>query len=268
MASEMVPGVAMPDHSTIFRRIQDLSVQSIGNTITVTAKDCTKHTFYAVDSTRIKVNNRGGGEWIRQKWKVRCGFIKMHVLVDTDTGLILALRVTDDSVGDSKEFVPLLNHALETTGSGQKAAVTDVDADAEVADPCHVSVLGDGAYASRKIHKACKDCGVTPLIRLRINSTARGKGTGDAWGLTVCNQLGGSPVNSVGTLTEKHRYENQKQWKKRVKYGRRWIVEIVFSAFKRIFGEYVMASKRENMIHEIMFKVATYNRITSKGGWA
>lgn len=61
MASEMVPGVAMPDHSTIFRRIQDLSVQSIGNTITVTAKDCTKHTFYAVDSTRIKVNNRGGG---------------------------------------------------------------------------------------------------------------------------------------------------------------------------------------------------------------
>ena len=32
----------------------------------------------------------------------------MDVLVDTDTGMILALRVTGDTVGDSKMFVSLL----------------------------------------------------------------------------------------------------------------------------------------------------------------
>ena len=171
--------------------------------------------------------------------------------------------------GDSKTFVPLLNQALGTAGSGQQDATKGADAEA-AAVPKGISILGDGAYASRNIYKECKNRGITPppLIRLRINSTARGKGSGDAWGLAVWDQLGGSPVSPVGTLTSKQKEENQKKWKSRVRYGRRWIVEIVFSAFKRIFGEYVMAAKRENMIHEIMLKVATYNMITSKGGWA
>ena len=44
------------------------------------------------------------------------------------------------------------------------------------------------------------------------------------------------------------------------------MVEIVFSAFKRMFGESVMASKWENMVHEIMLKVAAYNLVTARGG--
>ena len=45
----------------------------------------------AVDSTGLKQHN--SGEWIGQKWKVRRGFVKLHVLVDTDTRKILAIRV-------------------------------------------------------------------------------------------------------------------------------------------------------------------------------
>ena len=35
-----------------------------------------------------------------------------------------------------------------------------------------------------------------------------------------------------------------KYWKDSVRYGKRWIVESVFSVLKRIFGEHVMAHKR------------------------
>ena len=34
----------------------------------------------AIDSTGIKVSNRG--EWIRDKWHIRKGYLKIHVAVD------------------------------------------------------------------------------------------------------------------------------------------------------------------------------------------
>ena len=46
-------------------------------------------------------------------------------------------------------------------------------------------------------------------------------------------------------------------------YGDRWIVECVFSTFKRMFGEYVMAHKRKYMIKELQLKVELYNLFAS-----
>ena len=54
---------------------------------------------------------------------------------------------------------------------------------------------------------------------------------------------------------------NREEWKKMIAYGLRWIVEIVFSAFKRIFGESVRALRRDNIIQEIRLKVAVYNKL-------
>ena len=85
--------------------------------------------------------------------------------------------------------------------------------------------------------------------------------------MAVRDQLGGSPTSPVGTLTDKQRAQNRKEWKRSVRYGRRWTVEIVISAFKRMFGEAVMAAKWENMVQEIILKADTYNRITATGGW-
>lgn len=61
--------------------------------------------------------------------------------------------------------------------------------------------------------------------------------------------------------------ESRKEWKRRVWYGRRWIVEAVISAFKRMSGESVMAASLEGMVHEIMPKAATYNNGYGQGGW-
>ena len=60
------------------------------------------------DSTGLKQSNRG--EWIRKKWKIRRGFVKLHMLADADTKKILAVVVTDDMTGDS----PMLSKLLGT----------------------------------------------------------------------------------------------------------------------------------------------------------
>ena len=66
-------------------------------------------------------------------------------------------------------------------------------------------------------------------------------------------------------MSKEERSENQKIWKEKVGYGRRWLVGISFSAFKRLFGEDVRAIKVENIIQEVMIKVAAYNKFVMIG---
>ena len=39
-----------------------------------------------------------------KKWKVKRGFVKMHAMVDTQTMKIVAISITDESVGDITEL--------------------------------------------------------------------------------------------------------------------------------------------------------------------
>ena len=60
----------------------------------------------------------------------------------------------------------------------------------------------------------------------------------------------------------------REEWKRKVEYGERWLVEIVFSAFKRMFGEYLYSLKWKSMVQEVRIKVATYNRLVDMGAEA
>jgi hypothetical protein len=70
--------------------------------------DIAKDVTIAVDSTGIKVSNRG--EWIKEKWNgiKRKGFIKFHIAIDTKTGKILAIDVTKENVSDGARAIPLI----------------------------------------------------------------------------------------------------------------------------------------------------------------
>ncbi len=86
----------------------------------------------------------------------------------------------------------------------------------------------------------------------KINATTRGKGSGDAWGSSVRDQLSGSPdATRLDLMDREEKRENQAYWKARIGYGHRWIVESVFSAFKRLFGEHLMALKWDNILQEV-----------------
>src|SRR3989344_2731208 len=65
---------------------------------------------------------------------------------------------------------------------------------------------------------------------------------------------------SIGTAYGDGTY--YKKWSKKNKYGNRWLcTEVIFSAVKRMEGEYVRATKKKNMFHEAKMKFWVYNRI-------
>jgi len=113
----------------------------------------------AVDSTGIKVTNRG--EWMREKWRVRRGWIKVHTMVDVETGQILGLAVTYESVPDDSLFSPLLDQAESICG---------------IEHPIH-RVLGDGAYDRNHVFNTLERKKIGSEIKTRENAATRSRGS-------------------------------------------------------------------------------------------
>jgi len=109
-------------------------------------------------------------------------------------------------------------------------------------DPAAVLYV-DGAYGSRKIITILGNLNIKANIRENVTSATKGKGYGDAWGLHVRKQLGGGPEEKAGGLSKDERRENMRYWKSTLQHNKRWLVEIVISAIKRMFGEDLRALK-------------------------
>ena len=110
-AANKIPSI--PDYSTINRRVNRLDIEineHIGNDIVI-----------ALDSTGIKVANRG--EWMRHKWHVRKGYLKIHVAVDIKKKRILSLEVTGEEVHDGKMLKKLVDNVSENNKT--KRALAD-----------------------------------------------------------------------------------------------------------------------------------------------
>lgn len=174
--------------------------------------DLEKGVTIAVDSTGIKVTNRG--EWMRDKWKKRRGFIKIHVAVDTKTKKILSMRVTKEDVHDGRMLKPLVKEIPFTIDKA----------------------IADGAYDSRKNFRFLKDrAGIEPVLKVRSNSSFKAKGCMPRK-MVVVEQL-----------------KDVKKWKKKHGYGMRWMAESAFSSMKRTFGEYVTSVRWKNIVNELCF---------------
>ena len=104
--STFIHNLITADYSTLFRRIQclDLSLKLIPEVLS-------DNVILAVDRKGIKVTNQG--EWMREKWKVRRGWIMVYAMIDVETTQILGLEVADESSQDDQMFTPLLDQASE-----------------------------------------------------------------------------------------------------------------------------------------------------------
>jgi hypothetical protein len=202
----------IPDYTAIHKRIIKLDVTvdpRAGNDIII-----------AVDPTGIKVANRG--EWMRDKWNRRRGFLKIHVGVDVVSKKIVSLKITDERSHDAQHLPGLVEQAL------YHGTIT--------------KVLADAAYDSKNNFSFLYHNDIVPAIKVRKNSSGKSGG---------CHPRKVSVISQLGNL---------QYWKDSVSYGKRWIVESVFSVLKRIFGEHVMAHKRHNMAKELELKASLYNR--------
>jgi hypothetical protein len=209
-AGSKVPSI--PDYSTLCRRINSLDIrvdeEKVGNNIVI-----------ALDSTGIKVANRG--EWMRHKWHVRRGYLKIHVAVDIRKKKVVSMEVTSEEVHDGKVLKKLVDHASENNDVGR--------------------VLADGAYDSKENFWYLDDNDIEAAIKVKKNSSGKSMGCYPRK-LAVLQQL-----------------SDFDRWKRSVSYGHRWMAETVFSAMKRMFGEYVMARNYQNMVKEMFLKVSLYN---------
>ena len=69
-------------------------------------------------------------------------------------------------------------------------------------------------------------------------------------------------------MSDDEKKRAREEWKERVEYGKRWLVEIVFSVLKKILGEHLYSLKWKNMVQEIGIKVVTYNKLVEMGAGA
>jgi DDE family transposase len=210
-----------PSYGHICKRINKLNID-----IKRDKMDDDDDLIISIDSTGIKITNRG--QWMDEKWNTqnRKGYLKIHVAVDIKTRKIIALEVTDEKVHDGKMLKKLVNHVLDSR------------------EPNTVkikSVLADGAYDSNPNFVYLEDKKINPGIKVRRNSIVSPKN----------NRLRNNEV--------KLQAKDLLKWKTKRKYGQRWISETVFSAIKRMFGEYTSANRFQNMVKEIMIKVSLYN---------
>ncbi len=178
-----------------------------------------------VDSTGLTTTNKGS--YIEDKWKKeKRKFLKLHIMADKKTKKIVGFRVTSEHTGDSKKFVPLVKEASKKTKIKKAYA--------------------DTAYDSRKNFNLLKEKGIEPAIKVRKNARTLSRG---------------SPLRRQETvLTKKLGLEG---WKQLKEYGQRWIVEIIFSSFKRVLGEALRSRKFLCQKAEASLKVMLYNRFLS-----
>jgi hypothetical protein len=219
-------GKNLPRHPTSYsqiciRRVNKLDI--INNRLDDDDDD--RNIIIAIDSTGIKVTNRGP-QWIQEKWHLKeKGYIKIHVAVDIKTKEILAfLEVTDEKVHDGKVMSKLIEQILKNSNNIKIKSVS-----------C------DGSYDSNENFKYLQKKKIKPAIKVRKNSIVSLKNN---------NSLRNREVYCKKDLFK---------WKKKNKYGYRWMVETAFSSIKRMFGEYVYATRFQNMVKEMILKVSLYN---------
>jgi len=213
-----------PSYGHICKRINMLSINIKKDNID---DDDDDDLILAIDSTGIKVTNRG--QWMYEKWNTqnRKGYLKIHVAVNIKTKEILALEVTDEKVHDGKILKKLVNNVLDNSSQPNTTKIK--------------SVLSDGAYDSNNNFQYLENKKIVPGIKVRSNSIVSPKN----------NKLRNKEVGL--------QREDLLKWKKKRKYGHRWMAETVFSSIKRMFGEHASATRFQNMVKEMMIKVSLYN---------
>src|SRR3989338_2272179 len=214
--SEEVEGLPVNHYSNACRRINNLE-------LTLPEIDFDKPIYVGNDGSGVKVSNRG--EWMRQKWQVRRGWIKAVITVDVEKKKILDIEVFDK--GDSEPDI-FGRHIKQLIRNGAK-----------IKKGC-----GDGAHDKRKLFNTLEKYGIEQALKPRSNASTKARG-------------------SISRAREVRKFKEigYKKWAKKKENGMRWATEGKFSCVKRKFGEYVRSTKKNNMIEEARRKFILYERM-------
>ncbi len=220
-------GLKVPDFRTLHYRFKtmEINIKDFPS-----PEDLPDDFVIVLDSTGIKVTNRG--EWLRKKHgkRARRGWVKLHVAFDLKRKKVVEIEVTDERVHDSQKAKKLVEGAKEKAKSkGKKVS----------------KVVADSGYDTHEFFRYLYDESICAGVLVRRGAKVRG------------NPLRDKVVRAIR--------RGKRRWKEEAEYGKRWLVESFFSVFKRWFGEYVSSLKFENMKKELVFKVGIMNMLMMGG---
>ncbi len=217
--------LASPDYTTLSRR---------GTTLAVVCKRSPAKTLrhVVIDSTGLKVYGEG-------EWKVRAHGIgkrrtwrKLHLAVDVDSQEVIAVQVTENSVGDSEVLPDLLD---------QINLNDDID-----------SVGADGAYDTENCHRVIMERGAKAIIPPRKTAVE--------WP----DLPDGTPHPRTAILREINETDRA-TWKENSGYHERSLAETAMFRIKDIFGGNLKNRRFDNQITEGYLRVAALNIMTVLG---
>ncbi len=203
-------------YTQISRRYNSLEVN-----FKILEEDMQEYLLVGVDGSGEKSTKRGG--WMREKWKVKKGWIKVVIMgCQNKEGkkYVIDIRVGHENLNE------------RTAARGMVIKNHD-----------NISVLfADGLHENEAMFDLCEKYQIPTAIKLRDNCSTRTK----------------SPRRKQEVRIYKSMpYE---EWSREKNYGQRWpLTEGIYSGCKRITGEYVSATKKKNMYHEVKVKFWTYN---------
>jgi hypothetical protein len=219
--SEKIGGFPVNNYSNICRRVNNLNIN-------LPKIDFDKLIFVGNDGSGIKVSNRG--EWMRQKWHVRRGWIKAVITVDVEKKKILDIEVFEKGDSEPDIFERHIGALVKQGVQIRKACA-------------------DGAHDKRKLFNALEKHKIEQAIKPRSNASTKARGS-----------------TSRAREVRKFKELGYEEWAKEKEYGMRWATEGKFSSVKRKFGEYVRSSKKINMIEESKRKFVLYERMMAYAG--
>lgn len=216
---------SVPDYSTLSRRLAklevELSVPSLGG-----------RRLLMVDSTGLKVFGEGewkvrqhGTEGKRRTWR------KVHLLVDRETGSIVAVETTERDVGDSLVLPALLPDKLNNNSYA----------------------MGDGAYHTKKLHREVHNRG--GVLHSPPKRGAR------RWGKTATQNdeaafvFRNQQVRAIGML-------GRPEWKKKSGLTGRSFVESMMHRFKSLTGDRLASRTLERQKVEVRLRCRALNALS------
>jgi transposase len=152
----LFPGRKMPGHSVIDRGMGKLSLPYIRKVTKLVVAKYRRHGItVAVDSSGFPLSSSSKYFDIRVKRvNTRKDFLKLHVCMDVETGLVLSFVITGGTGADSKQLRKLLRYL-----------------------PRIARCLGDPAYSSRKNCEIVVEKGGKPYLKFKATATGRAKGS-------------------------------------------------------------------------------------------
>ncbi len=180
------------------------------------------------DGTGLQAVN--GGEYLREKYgKKNRRWVQVIMLGDAEHNEPVSYEINlipaSESESTERQLAALLRRGVHVISAG-----------------------GDGGLDNKNLWNFCENQNLVPVIKPDKNSRTD----------TGCVLRD----RDVGLLQR----QGYRTWAKRKGYGRRWpSTEGIFSAFKRMFGEQVVATSVKGMLQEAALKIWAYQRLKRYG---